>query len=258
MKRLLPENRDLIARLARSRVLLAFDFDGTLAPIVAARAEARMRESTRTLFARVCELYPCAVISGRSRHDVALRLGNTPIRYVVGNHGIEPHGAAFGFRRTVRRGCMSLRRALNGFPGIDIEDKQYSLAIHYRSALRKTAARREIRSALKQIDPPMRIVPGKLVLNAIPSKAPHKGDALLRLRAIERADAVLYAGDDATDEDVFSLEHDGWLSSVRIGRSTRSSAQYYLRDQREIDGLLWSLSTARAFAPGEERLSDFP
>ncbi|HKU43339.1 MAG TPA: trehalose-phosphatase, partial [Polyangiales bacterium] len=64
------ENREVLAQLARTRVLLAFDYDGTLAPIVAQRDRAHMRARTRRLLARVCALYPCAVISGRSRLDV--------------------------------------------------------------------------------------------------------------------------------------------------------------------------------------------
>ena len=70
MKHILaPENADVLAQLAWSHVLLAFDFDGTLAPIVEDRDRAAMRERTRGLLVRLCALYPCAVISGRSRGD---------------------------------------------------------------------------------------------------------------------------------------------------------------------------------------------
>ncbi|MBC7781232.1 MAG: trehalose-phosphatase, partial [Proteobacteria bacterium] len=53
----------LVEVIAR-RPLLAFDFDGTLAPIVPDRAAAVMTPTTASLLARVAELYPCAVISG--------------------------------------------------------------------------------------------------------------------------------------------------------------------------------------------------
>jgi trehalose-6-phosphatase len=91
MKHILSRaNVELLAQLARSRVLLAFDFDGTLAPIVSTRQSASMRAKTQTLFEQVCEQYPCAVISGRSRKDVRERLFNARVKYVVGNHGLEP------------------------------------------------------------------------------------------------------------------------------------------------------------------------
>jgi trehalose 6-phosphate phosphatase len=97
---------DVLAQLASKRALLAFDFDGTLAPIVADRDRAVMRRRTRTLFGAVCELYPCAVISGRARHDVASRPGKIDVKHVVGNHGIEPgtrRTAALHYQREIDR-----------------------------------------------------------------------------------------------------------------------------------------------------------
>ena len=79
MKSLLaPQNRSVLRRLVRGRVLLAFDFDGTLAPIVADPPAARLRPRTRRLLAEVARKYPCVVISGRSRADVARRLTGIP------------------------------------------------------------------------------------------------------------------------------------------------------------------------------------
>src|SRR5437763_15777992 len=66
---LLPGHWDVVAKFSKSRVLLAFDFDGTLAPIVINPAEARMRPETKELLTRVSELYPCVVISGRAGPD---------------------------------------------------------------------------------------------------------------------------------------------------------------------------------------------
>ena len=88
--------RDLLARvnagvlqqLAWSRALLAFDFDGTLAPIVADRDRAAMRARTRRLFERVCARYPVAVISGRSQRErEALVFEVDPGR--VGQRGLD-------------------------------------------------------------------------------------------------------------------------------------------------------------------------
>ncbi len=87
------------------------------------------------------------------------------------------------------------------------------------------------------------------MLNLLPAGAPDKGVALTRLRARERATVALYVGDDVTDEDVFRLGQPGRLLSVRVGRSRRSAASHYLRDQAEIDDLLARLVALRAKEP---------
>ena len=239
MKHILsPGSVDLLAQLAWSRVLLAFDFDGTLAPIVADRDRAVMRSRTRALLTAACELYPCAVISGRAQRDVATRLGPIGVKYVVGNHGIEPGSDISGFEREIAIVRPLLEQALAPHPGLDIEDKRYSLAVHYRTSRRKREARRAIDAAVGALPRPMRVIPGKLVANIVPIGARNKGDILLELRDQEPADVALYVGDDVTDEDVFALDQPGRLLTMRIGTTTMSAARFFLRDQREIDSLL--------------------
>jgi trehalose 6-phosphate phosphatase len=240
-----PEYAEVLAQLAWSKVLLAFDFDGTLAPIVAQHEDAWMRERTAKLFARLCELYPCAVISGRAHADASSRLGQGWVKYVVGNHGLEPGAHLDEFERETARALPLLAAALAPWPGVEIEDKRYSLAIHYRKSRQKREVRRAIGDALAQLAVPMRAIAGKLVVNVVPQRAPNKGDALLELRAAEGADAALYIGDDVTDEDVFALDQPGRLLTVRVGESRSSSALYYVRTQRDVDRLLAKLVALR-------------
>ena len=89
---LASRNHLVLARFARSNLLVAFDYDGTLAPIVQAPDRARMRPTTRRLLRSVTERYPCMVISGRARADLIRRLGDLPVEHVSGNHGLEPWG----------------------------------------------------------------------------------------------------------------------------------------------------------------------
>jgi len=235
---LASSNRDVLAQLAWSKVLLAFDFDGTLAPIVEDREDAVMRGKTRALLATVCEQYPCAVISGRAKRDVAARLGRVGMKYVIGNHGIEPGAGIARFQRDVAIFRPLLAQALAVAQGIEIEDKRYSLAVHYRAARHKREARSAIERAVAGLPRTMRVIAGKLVANIVPVGARNKGDVLVELRDQEAADVALYLGDDVTDEDVFTLDQPGRLLSIRIGKAARSAARYYLRDQREIDRLL--------------------
>lgn len=235
------EGEGVLPSLAWSRALLAFDFDGTLAPIVADREAAFMRGTTSELFARVCARYPCAVISGRSVADVAARLGPAKVKYVIGNHGLEPGSNLREFEQQVAHARPLLEAAALSWPGVDVEDKRYSIAVHFRASRAKRLAREAMLAAVGRLPFAMRTVHGKLVINVVPERAPNKGDALLELRTKEAADVALYVGDDVTDEDVFQLHQPGRLLSIRVGESSHSAAAYFLRNQREIDRLLRSL-----------------
>lgn len=251
MKNLLAkENAKTLSSLAQSRALLAFDFDGTLAPIVAERDQAQMRRETAVLLGALCALYPCAVVSGRAREDVDGKLGSAAVKYVMGNHGLEPGTHLLHYEREMRHVRRVIASALMGVPGVDVEDKRYSLSLHYRQARRKLETRSSIEQVIAALHLPVRIVDGKDVVNVVPVGAPHKGDALVQLSRIEDSQATLYVGDDVTDEDVFSLGSNPWfqdsnLLGVRIGRSRWSGATYFLRNQQEIDRLLAKLISLR-------------
>lgn len=236
-----PAHVERLARALRGHVLVAFDFDGTLAPIVSDRDAARMRARTSELFAKVCARYPCAVLSGRAQADVAARLEGAAVKYVVGNHGSEPHERMAQFAAELDDVRKHLATALHDCQGVEVEDKRYSLAIHYRAAADRAGMRKRIDAAVSGFAHRLRKIPGKLVLNLTPVQAPDKGDALLRVMALEAAEAVLYVGDDVTDEDVFRLDRPGTLLTVRVGEAQFSAAHYYLRDQQEIDQLLVEL-----------------
>jgi trehalose 6-phosphate phosphatase len=239
------ENAAALAPLARTHSLLAFDFDGTLAPIRSAREEALMRDSTATLFAGVCARYPVAVVSGRSLEDVSSRLGGATVKYVVGNHGIEPGNDLEAVADIVAVAFGQLEAALKGCPGVEIEDKRYSLSVHFRQAPDARMARERILAAIASLSMCTRVIAGKMVVNVVPDGASHKGDALLELLAREGAEASLYVGDDATDEDVFALAGPTTLVKVRVGESAQSRAGFFLRDQSEMDALLRELLRLR-------------
>jgi trehalose 6-phosphate phosphatase len=238
---LAQENAHLLGQLASPQALLAFDFDGTLAPIVAHREEAHMRPRTRSLFALVCERFACAVISGRSRSDVGQRLAGAQVKYVIGNHGLEAPQSVLAWHEEMQDVRARLESALTLVPGVDVEDKGFSLTIHYRRATAKRGARMAIRAAVAALPYRLRTIPGKLVVNLVPADAPHKGDALLQTLRETGAQIALYVGDDVTDEDVFLLNPNPGIVGVRIGVSKTSAAGFYLRDQREIDALLTRL-----------------
>jgi trehalose 6-phosphate phosphatase len=248
---LLRQNSEVLAQLAWARVLLAFDFDGTLSPIVDDHSNARMRDTTERLFAQLCDLYPCAVISGRSHADIGNRLGKAWVKYVVGNHGLEPGAKLDEFAQDSQLVRAQLEPVLHQLQGVEVEDKHYSLAIHYRKSRQKRETRLAISNAIANLEVPMRVIAGKLVVNLVPARAPNKGDALLELRKAEGADIALFVGDDVTDEDVFALDQPGRLLTVRVGEARGTAASYFLRAQREIDRLLTRLVNLRQAQPAK-------
>ena len=248
MKYLLARpNRAILLRHLAANVALVFDFDGTLAPIVRDPDAAQMRPQTRALLRKVAVKFPCAVISGRARDDVAARLAGTGVDWIVGNHGAEwgwTQLDSISVEALVIEWRDRLVERLRGVDGVFVEDKRYSLAIHFRRSRAKRRALAAIAEAVAQL-PEARVRRGKDVINVVPRGAPHKGIALQQMRSLLRCDTALYVGDDTTDEDVFTLDEPGQLVTARVGQSSASQAAYYLESQREIDALLRLLVALR-------------
>lgn len=233
--------RQALRELCAGQPLLSFDFDGTLAPLVRDPRLATPPPRVRQRLARLAELSPVAVISGRDPQDLAGRLG-FPARYVVGHHGAEfgPGPRARdgrdleAFRARLVRHGEQLRDA-----HIRVEDKGLSLALHYRGVPSRSRALRALAALMRRMPAGVRSFGGHLVLNVVPAGAGDKADALERLAAESGCTGVLYVGDDENDEPVFRRGRPDWLT-VRIGagRSGGSRARYVLPDVTAMPALL--------------------
>jgi trehalose 6-phosphate phosphatase len=244
-------HRQILKEFVSSNVLVALDYDGTLAPIVTDPDLARMRKTTIDLLRRLTDLYQVIVISGRAQPDALRKLRGTGVFEVVGNHGIEPWHAARRHIDQVKQWLPAVNGHLTSLPGVLVEDKIYSLAIHYRRSREKKRARAAILELVAKLGP-ARIIGGKQVVNILPEGAPHKGIALERERGRLQCDTAIFVGDDETDEDVFALDQPGRLLTVRVGRKKTSAAHYFIPDQRSMDELLRTLIEFRR-APQEDR-----
>lgn len=231
------EGLEVLEQFVWSNVLLAFDFDGTLAPIVADPERATMRTRTRELLGAAAKLFRVVVISGRAQADVTRKLCGVSVDGVVGNHGIEPWQATDRVMASVARWRPLLVKRLSSIRGVIIENKVYSVAIHTRLCREKKRARAAIWAAIAELGN-VRVIGGKQVVNILPSGAPDKGIALERERRRLGCDTAIYVGDDQTDEDVFVLDQPGRLLTIRVGAKRKSQAAYFIRGQREIDSVL--------------------
>lgn len=237
-------NVDVLAQFASSKVVVAFDYDGTLAPIVDEPEEARVPPRTRELLERLCRVYPCIVISGRGQGDVLERVRGLGVLEVIGNHGLEPWRRTEDFAEQVQKWMPTLQSGLGHIQGLKIEDKVFSVALHYRHCREKKAAKESILNVVAKLGP-VRALGGELVINLLPDGAPHKGIALKAARDRVGCDTAIYVGDDETDEDVFSLDEPGRLLTVRIGERQDSAAAFFIRAQESIDPFLEVLLSLR-------------
>jgi trehalose 6-phosphate phosphatase len=234
--------RQQLLSWARRDALLAFDFDGVLAPLVPDPAAAEVPATTRARLARLAQRRRCAVLSGRALADLAPRLAGLPLVARVGNHGSEVEHMAppTGLRERVGAWAAELTARLAGQPGVAIEDKGLSLSLHYRHAPEPARAAAAALAAASGL-PGARIFGGHSVVNVVSEEAPDKGDALRALLAATGAEAALYVGDDLTDECAFALADELPLLGVRVGPVIATRAAHVLRSRAEVDELLDAL-----------------
>ena len=236
-----PEGESALARTMQARPLLAFDFDGTLTPIVARPSDANLSKGIAARLATLASQLPVAIVTGRSIDDVRGRLGFEP-RFIVGNHGAQDEGrpAAAGWRPEV---LDALRRRLGeqlpalATAGVTVEDKRYSMAMHYRLSHTREHALHLIMELLKVHGEALRVFGGKLVVNVVPRLAPDKADAVHSLVHRSGAPCAIFAGDDVNDEPVFASAPSGWLT-IRVGRDDPLSKAQYVLDGTDETALM--------------------
>jgi trehalose 6-phosphate phosphatase len=248
--------RNLVSDLQKKKLLdflesdplLAFDYDGTLAPIVTDAGRADLRPKTRRLLKTLCGLYPCALMTGRGRDDVLRHVKGIGFVQVLGNHGAEWGDPELGLdpevvSRMIRRvdeWRAFLAPELGGMQGVLLEDKRLSLTVHYRRARRKKHTLERIQRLVGSLRD-VRTIGGKQVLNVLPSELGGKGESLRELKKIYRKNTALFAGDDLNDEEVFVLPETEQVFKIRVGQSYSSKAEFFLPDQERMDWLLETL-----------------
>jgi trehalose 6-phosphate phosphatase len=240
-----PAHRDTLLLLAHSNVLVALDYDGTLAPIADRPEDAFMRPRTRRLLAVVAALYPTIVISGRALADVEQMVGDVPVWFIYGNHGLEPEGP----RRPAPEEAKLWRPYLEPLAGtgVRIEDKGHSMTLHYRGAHDRARALAAIEKVVATL-PDVTVIQGAEAVNLLPRNRGDKGSALAEARRAFACESAIYVGDEDTDEAAFRSE-DGRTLSIRVEPSEQSHAAYHLGSQDDIDEFLQILAAARRQLP---------
>lgn len=208
------------------RLLVALDYDGTLAPIVL-DPEAAIPETGAIAAVRELAALPrtfVALLSGRSRADLMRLTGlgertDSSCPQLVGSHGAE-HGPALGpsvpLARQARIVTDAARAVVRDVPGAFVEPKPYGVAVHVRGAS-DADAERVIADVLEgpATLPGTRVLHGKSVVELSVVDA-DKGESVRRLAREWGADAAVVVGDDETDEWMFAAVS-GDDVSVKVG-----------------------------------------
>jgi trehalose-phosphatase len=192
-------------------LVLACDFDGTIAPIVGQPDQAAPLPGAMRALGALAALPHTAValVSGRARGDLLRLAGQVPGVLYIGSHGAEwgsdygeavPNEDAELLRRLVRQ----VKAIARDVPGVLIEQKPASVAVHVRRAGRDDAAK--VLASVAQgpaAVPGVAVIEGKEVIELSVAHGT-KGTAVQRLRQMFAPDVLCYLGDDTTDEDAFA------------------------------------------------------
>lgn len=244
-----------------SRVLLLFDYDGTLTPIVEMPELAVLSEGTKQLLKALSHNrhFLVGVVSGRGLSDIQGKVRVNGIFY-VGNHGFEIKGRGINYVHPINdeiKSIMSnisqmLNNSLSEIKGVIVENKGFTVSIHYRLAKKKEIDK--VKGILQQVvkaahlSDKLKITHGKKVYEVKPDVHWHKGMAakliIEKYGSKGRKDALLpvYLGDDQTDEDAFKVieNYDG-VSVYVGGVNPQSMARYYLKSCKEINKFMKEL-----------------
>jgi trehalose 6-phosphate phosphatase len=229
---------DALARVAASdRLLVALDFDGTLAPLEDEPMSARALPDAAAAVAALAALpdTPVAYVSGRSLHDlreIAEHTEDSPV-YLAGSHGAEfwapgvgtlptdDDDAAHALRDELRD---EMTAEVGDLEGVWVEPKTFGFGIHTRVASAEDAkhARDAADRLVAERAPHWRRRTGH---NIVEYSFRHEGkdSALAALRTRLGATAVLFAGDDVTDEDALASLGAGDLG-IRVGEGETAAS----------------------------------
>ena len=262
-----PLAAQLRPRLSANPLILMLDIDGTLAPLQPRPEDAFVPAPTRAAVLALASRpqVHVALVTGRAATD-GRRLADIGGAWVIGNHGIEaisPTGeavvdeSAAPYRDAIAATVEELAALLGPIPGVRVEDKVWTLSVHYRLA--DSAIEPRLRQTMDDIAHKhgLRLVRGKKIFELRPPIHVHKGTAVVELSRLlagpKLAGSLFYAGDDRTDEDAFralrsTAPH---AVTVRVGgaaddQTAATAAEFTVPDEEALRALLeWLVELRR-------------
>jgi len=237
------------------------DYDGTLAPMVADPAAARLPKGVSKLLRKLSDRHPTAIVSGRSLEKLQEWVKVRGL-YFAGSHGFEivgPNGSSLNYTVAsqllpeIRDALRLLHAQLAQVPGAQLEDNKYALSVHTRNVSRADLPRLDalVQSVLEE-QPLLRRSEGKHVIELKPQVNWNKGRAVEWLlksmceqlglpsgKEDRNATAMpIYIGDDVADEDAFAELNQGRGVPIVVRQTAplrnETAAEFYLRDTTQV------------------------
>ena len=235
------------------KIVFFLDYDGTLTPIVKRPELAVINEQMRELVKKLSEKFIIAIVSGRMREDVQRLAGVEEIFY-AGSHGFDIKGRGVSMIQQKAKETIPvvdkvtgvLKEALSGINGVIIEEKKFSVAVHYR--LVKEEQILGIKKVVEKVvseNGALRLMNGKMVFEILPAIDWNKGKAVRWImKALDLSwenCIVFYIGDDTTDEDAFRAVNSRGLGILVSVERKKSAAQFCLATPVEVAKLFKQL-----------------
>jgi trehalose 6-phosphate phosphatase len=218
-------------------IAVLLDIDGTILDIAPTPGAVIVPPGLRQTLTRLLRATGGAValVSGRSLGDIDLLFA--PLRLpAIGGHGAEirpsPHDDPEAESAHPLDGRLrdQLAELAVGAPGILVEDKGYSLAVHYRLAPEQEGRVKRAVAAIKADWPkePIEVLPGKSVVEIKPAGF-HKGGAIRELMRHEpfAGRRPVFVGDDTTDESAFAVMPEFNGMGFSVGRYVPGTAHCF-------------------------------
>ena len=194
-----------IAVLAQRPSALVTDVDGTLSRIVARPEDAYVSVAARRALERLKpRLDLLAVVTGRE-HEVARRMvGIEDLKY-VGSYALSDTVLPEGTLEKIAYARAEVEPYLERLPGVSLETKDVSFALHYRNSPNAYETRSRIITLLEPIaaQAEAKLLEGKLVVEVAPKALPDKGTAFAALMHDASIVGAIFVGDDLADTTIF-------------------------------------------------------
>ncbi|MEW6215593.1 MAG: trehalose-phosphatase [Nitrospirota bacterium] len=233
------------------KIALFLDYDGTLVPIQKNPAQCILSDKLRNQLQLLADSNRCylTILSGRSLSDIRKMVRIKKI-YYGGNHGLDisgpdvryTHPKAIFAKPIMNCIRQHLQKKIVNIEGAWLEDKKFTVSLHFRSVKKKDilSTKKEFYRIVTQFseNKSLSILKGKKVLELVPDTSWNKGVAALWiLQRLKDKCLPIYIGDDWTDETAFKTLRTRGVT-IRIGKSKKTSANYYLKGYREVSRLL--------------------
>ncbi|MDO9289416.1 MAG: trehalose-phosphatase [Thermodesulfovibrionales bacterium] len=234
-----------------NKIALFLDYDGTLVPIQKDPSLCVLSDKIKSQLKLLVGSRRCylTILSGRSLPDIKKMTGIKNI-YCGGNHGLDisgpsiryTHPKALSTRQFIIKIKKLLDKEIRTIKGAWLEDKKFTLSLHFRSARTEDIPR--VKKIFYDVADEfleknlLAIIKGKKVLELVPDVSWNKGKAVRWiLQRLKNECMPIYIGDDQTDETAFKALRKKGIT-IRVGKSKKTFADYYLNGYREVSSIL--------------------